>query len=249
MDKNMGQACWKPFSNHQTSFLKKHSDRAKFQHELHILRYLSKQPRSSDYVCLPSNSYPSSAVFVFPRYKTDLFEFICFESCSLEILFDIFHKVTLAMEFLHHHHIDHYDIKPENIILNDAHHVRLIDFDCSRHDQDGYTPLLGTVRYMAPEVSLNPDSPYSPNSMDIFSFGCMVLYSLYPETFHLFPQTPWKPIHYDALLYISRYRCIPPRLCAFLTHCLLFEPTDRLSIPSFRTEFQALYEDRGYRLI
>lgn len=246
MDKTMGQICWKPFTDNDTSFTKKHSDRLKFRQELQILRYLSQQSRSSDYVCLPSYSYPTFAVFVFPRYKTDLFEFICFESCSVDILFDILHKVTLAMEFLHNHHIDHYDIKPENVILNDIHHVRLIDFDCSRQDQEGYTPLLGTVRYMAPEVSLYPESPYSPNSMDVFSFGCMVLYSLYPDTFHFFPNTLWKPIHYDALLYICRYKYIPVRLRVFLTHCFLFNPTDRLSIPSFRSEFQELCKDQGY---
>jgi serine/threonine protein kinase len=152
------------------------------------------------------------------------------------------------MEFLYDHHIDHYDIKPENIVLNDIHTVRLIDFDCARQNQDGYVSLLGTVRYMAPEVSLYPDSPYSPNSMDVFSFGCMLLYCLYPDTFHIFPRIAWRQSQYDALLRISRFVHIPPDISLFLKHCFLLEPTDRISIPSFRTAFQKLCDDRIFMI-
>ncbi len=75
---------------------------------------------------------------------------------------------AMALEVLHQANIVHRDLKPSNILLPKAGGLKLCDFGLATlvGDQDALS--IGTVRYMAPELSRS--EPAAPRS-DIYSLG------------------------------------------------------------------------------
>ncbi|XP_045512234.1 G protein-coupled receptor kinase 2 isoform X1 [Pieris brassicae] len=82
-------------------------------------------------------------------------------------------QVACGLEHLHKMAIVYRDCKPENILLDDAGHVRISDLGLAVDVPEGGSVRgrVGTVGYMAPEVIDNERYTYSP---DWFSFGCLV---------------------------------------------------------------------------
>ncbi|KAL4148970.1 hypothetical protein QTP88_003099 [Uroleucon formosanum] len=82
-------------------------------------------------------------------------------------------EVLCGLEHLHVQGIVYRDCKPENILLDDAGHVRISDLGLAMEIPEGESVRgrVGTVGYMAPEVIDNEKYTYST---DWFSFGCLV---------------------------------------------------------------------------
>lgn len=82
-------------------------------------------------------------------------------------------EVICGIEHLHKQGIVYRDCKPENILLDEAGHVRLSDLGLAVVLPEGESVRgrVGTVGYMAPEVIDNERYSFSP---DWFSFGCLV---------------------------------------------------------------------------
>jgi serine/threonine protein kinase len=83
-----------------------------------------------------------------------------------------------ALEHLHNKGWVHRDIKPDNFLVDEENHIRLIDFNLTRKIKSGLSklfsnkmPVQGTYSYMPPEQirGLAVDE-----RADIYSFGCMV---------------------------------------------------------------------------
>lgn len=93
-------------------------------------------------------------------------------------------EAATALLYLHAQAVLYRDMKPENLLLDSAGHVRLIDFGVSKQgdphsdEPTTSTELCGTAGYMAPEIKLidETDTPYGAKA-DWFSFG-VVLYQL-----------------------------------------------------------------------
>lgn len=63
-------------------------------------------------------------------------------------------QICEALAHAHAMHIVHGDIKPENILLDDAGNVKVVDFGISRlleKTQEKMSHVMGTIQYMAPE--------------------------------------------------------------------------------------------------
>uniref|UniRef100_A0A1B6C906 G protein-coupled receptor kinase n=1 Tax=Clastoptera arizonana TaxID=38151 RepID=A0A1B6C906_9HEMI len=82
-------------------------------------------------------------------------------------------EVLCGLEHLHYQGLVYRDCKPENILLDDAGHVRISDLGLAVEIPEGemVRGRVGTVGYMAPEVIDNEKYTFSP---DWFSFGCLI---------------------------------------------------------------------------
>lgn len=83
-----------------------------------------------------------------------------------------------ALEYMHQKGWVHRDIKPDNFLVNEENHIRLIDFNLTRKVKTGISklfgnkmPVQGTYSYMSPEQIRGQAVDARA---DIYSFGCMV---------------------------------------------------------------------------
>ncbi len=87
-------------------------------------------------------------------------------------------QICEALSYLHRKNLRHGDLKPQNLVIDDCHRIRLIDFGfavpCdSERDSSGL--IHGTPHYLAPEVLHASGQP--SNSADVYALGA-VLYEL-----------------------------------------------------------------------
>ncbi|KAI5188753.1 hypothetical protein NEMIN01_0121 [Nematocida minor] len=111
-------------------------------------------------------------------------------------------SILETLKRIHSLGVFHLDIKPSNVIVS-RHGACLVDFGCSIISENGVVekhmlPFEGTPAYMAPEMIKSTDPFISLESLDVWSFGCLLyylaagknafvsasLYSLYPKILH-----------------------------------------------------------------
>ncbi|KAM6911226.1 rhodopsin kinase GRK1b [Lycodopsis pacificus] len=83
-------------------------------------------------------------------------------------------QIICGLEHLHQHRIVYRDLKPENVLLDDAGHVRLSDLGLAVElppGQDTTTGYAGTPGFMAPELLEKKQYDYS---VDYFTLGVTV---------------------------------------------------------------------------
>jgi mitogen-activated protein kinase 1/3 len=96
------------------------------------------------------------------------------EELTSEHIQYVMYQIFLGLFYLHHNNIIHRDIKPNNILLNDACDVKICDFGFAREvlegENDDKTEYVVTRYYRAPEIMLN--SRKYDSGVDIWSVGC-----------------------------------------------------------------------------
>ncbi|MFV0340544.1 MAG: protein kinase domain-containing protein [Parachlamydiaceae bacterium] len=101
---------------------------------------------------------------------------------SLKKAIEMILEIAYAICHLHMHAIIHRDVKPENILIDETGHVKVIDFGIAQlidpeHGDQGkeFSRLAGTPVYMSPEQHANPANVSYPS--DIYSLG-IIAYEL-----------------------------------------------------------------------
>ena len=114
-------------------------------------------------------------------------------------------RLVEAVNYAHTSGVVHRDIKPDNIILTDTGHLKVLDFGIAKSDNANLTQTgygLGTADYMAPEQFT--DAKGVDGRADVYSIG-VILYQM------LTNRLPWKQHSgADQLLYEKRSGQLPP---------------------------------------
>jgi TPR repeat protein len=143
---------------------------------------------------------------------------------TLDQLLNMFLHIASALAFCHQHGVIHFDVKPENILLDESCSVaKLCDFGCAHKLQSAVLSMTasvvqgqmrGTQLYMAPEVFLGKFND-APQLCDIFSFG----------------KTMWKLLHPDRAVEINRVfpvvADVPAALKQLVEQCTMDDPAKR----------------------
>ncbi|KAI8375970.1 uncharacterized protein BYT42DRAFT_572947 [Radiomyces spectabilis] len=158
--------------------------------EVHILHTLRKIPHP--YCTLMTDYFEDEDHYyiVMPLHGDgmDLFDYIELKPHMAESeIKSIFRQVAEAVQHLHDHSIVHRDIKDENVIIDDAGVVRLIDFGSAAYMKAGrrFDTCVGTLDYSSPEVLRG--QTYEGPPQDIWSLG-ILLYTL------IFRETPFYSV-------------------------------------------------------
>lgn len=98
----------------------------------------------------------------------------------------ILRPLVSALSYAHGRSVNHYDVKPENILFNDEGNLFLSDFGMAlvEGDTQNTTTRAGTVEYMAPEQFVKPRSELNCLA-DIYALG-VIAYEL------LAGKRPWE---------------------------------------------------------
>ncbi|GAA97924.1 uncharacterized protein L969DRAFT_52685 [Mixia osmundae IAM 14324] len=114
---------------------------------------------------------------VMPRYGDgqDLFDYVDArpEGLPLREIRTILSQIADALAYLHERMIVHRDIKDENVILDSAGNVQLIDFGSAAYIREGkkFDTFSGTLDFAAPEVLRG--ERYSGKETDIWALGVL----------------------------------------------------------------------------
>jgi serine/threonine-protein kinase len=134
---------------------------------------------------------------------------------GFETSYDIISQLIEAVAHAHSEGVIHCDIKPENILLFDNHHIRLGDFGIAKAAQRTIKGAgTGTVGHMAPEQAMGKPSMRS----DVFSIG-LIAYRMFagvwPEYPFLWPmegvQQLRRRAHPDLIAIIRKSLSMNPR--------------------------------------
>ena len=98
--------------------------------------------------------------------------------------------ILKGLKYCHLSKIAHYDIKPQNIIIDESLNLKIIDFSISINYKDKNKiklPHQGTKHYMAPEV-INSEiiNTKDLEKVDLYSLGSMLFnlaFGVYPDEF------------------------------------------------------------------
>lgn len=113
----------------------------------------------------------------------------------------------------------HRDIKPQNIVIDDAGRPRLVDFGFARLADGADYTVVGSLNYMAPEI---PQGAVPTPAADRYSFGC-VAYNVLSD--RKVDQT--DPAEIEATVESLRRDGVPAVLCDHLVGLLSARPAQR----------------------
>lgn len=117
-------------------------------------------------------------------------------------------EILLALIHLHERHTVFRDLKPDNVVIDEAHHALLTDFGLSKEGvgQRGTKSFCGSVAFLAPEILLRKGHNHT---VDIYNLG-VLLYDMLtglPPFYHHDRETLFtniKHAHLEVPLYVSR---------------------------------------------
>ena len=84
------------------------------------------------------------------------------------------YQIFLGLTYLHHNHIAHRDLKPDNILVNNLNEIKIADFGWARKicsNDDPLTKIIANIHYRAPEICMRVEEHGPP--VDIWAAACV----------------------------------------------------------------------------
>ena len=134
--------------------------------------------------------------------------------------------VARGLDYIRDVGMIHRDLKPSNILLDAHHHPKICDFDCARIEGDvddsaSMTTCVGTVSYMAPEVTTG----HYTSKIDLYSYG-VILYEMFEGRDNLL-----KHLQHGYLSETVQFGSnTAPAMQEFIRDCLCNDPDCRGSL-------------------
>ncbi|CDW88301.1 protein kinase domain containing protein [Stylonychia lemnae] len=129
--------------------------------------------------------------------------------------------------------LSHLDLKPDNFIIDNDYHLRLIDFGHTIIYDQPSDSLSGTPNYMAPEIHQRDRRKYIPWKVDIFNLGVIlhiILFRQAPFQSTRLSDNLYKYIRrgdFNAFFSIHRASGYPMDGLNLIWDCLKEDPDDR----------------------
>ena len=173
------------------------------------------------------------------------------ERFDLRTTYRLMVELLDALDFAHESGVIHRDVKPANVMIDTAHHVKLTDFGVARvTDPDGdfaeatrAGQMIGTPAYMSPEQI---QGQAIDRRTDIFSAG--ILFYQFLTGQKPFEGTQWalaKKIVQDDPERPSRVAEVPPEVDRVVARALAKQPEQRYpTAAAFAAALRRLAEGR-----
>lgn len=152
-------------------------------------------------------------------------------------MLDIVRSLVAALDHAHSHNVNHYDVKPENILFNEEGNLFLSDFGLAliEGNSENTTSRAGTASYMAPEQFVKARADLDCRA-DIYALG-VITYEL------LAGKRPWELTKNIDRAKIPDIRIIRPDLSVnmqpVLEYALTVEPQNRYaSVTDFLSDLE-----------
>lgn len=105
-------------------------------------------------------------------------------NCSSLLMARILHDVACGLAYLHSRKVIHRDLKADNILLTSSNEAKIGDLGVAKVMQSfianqQMTKSPGNLTHMPPEALM--DNAKYTNKLDVFSFGCVTIYSVVKE--------------------------------------------------------------------
>ena len=210
-----------------------------YYHEKQLCVGLADQ---SDYLVSLLGSDDNIQTLFFPKAQHDLMTWYLRyddekETLSKQFLSRYFPPLVQGLEDLYRNGVEHYDIKPENVLIFEDGRVQLTDFGLAQRDASCYFPSSGTFPYMAPELTLPFTEYYVRHSMDVYSVCALAVYFIFPRLFvprdRCMTKKEYLQLEEDALFLFLKNRRFSPSFFSLLIYGLKFDPVERISLPLF----------------
>ncbi len=172
------------------------------------------------------------------------------ERATLERAVGLIRDAALALGHAHERKVVHRDVKPQNIIVDDAGRVCVMDFGLAREMKRGLTvtstgSVIGTPQYMSPEQAMGERERIGPRT-DVWALGVM-LYEVAARSAPFEGDTSaevlHKVTHEDAVPVRKRNPAIARDLETVIMKCLEPEPADRYATGTKLAEDLGRYLD------
>jgi tRNA A-37 threonylcarbamoyl transferase component Bud32 len=162
-------------------------------------------------------------------------EMILKESRVLELrdALKLLYQIASGMTAAHEQEVIHRDLKPSNVLINDAGHLKVVDFGIASAGTASDSTLtqtgsiIGSPAYLAPERAIGADAD---ERCDIYSLGVMAYYMLSGKL-------PYSGSPMDVIMQHRKGNPVPIRdinplvpedVVALVSSMMTIEPEDRL---------------------
>lgn len=159
---------------------------------------------------------------------------------SAQTVFRLSSELIDALEYMHSHGFAHYDIKAENVLIDQYGRVKLADFGLTEQiDENKKTissKIKGSLNYMAPEILQHQD--HDPFKADVWALG-VTLYFIATNRLPFIGGNNESVLQEIGIGY-DKFRKIPREIKKLIDICLVVDINKRATMKQVKEKCELL---------